>query len=331
MSTPAPEYNVTGIDYSRRDHLRSDAPPLIDVHAHVTRTPDGGLDQAGLMLDVARSFGVVRIYSMCPPEDILPLRERFGAMLGFNGSITRKADDPDDAPAQLLDRFLEQGIEILKFWAAPRGRDRGLIVDAPWRIDAAHRARAAGVRTVLVHVGDPDRWFRTVYTDAAKFGTKPAQYVGLRRMLEEFPDLTWIAAHMGGDPEHPDHLEALLERYPNLHFDTSATKWQVREVSARSNAVRSLICRWPDRFLFGSDLVTRPNLERDHYVSRYWCQRTLWESSWEGQSPIDDPDYERTENGPTTPRTRGLDLPADVLRKVYRENASRLLPGCAGG
>ena len=28
-----------------------------------------------------------------------------------------------------------------------------------------------------------------------------------------------------------------------------------------------------------------------HYVSRYWTQRTLWESDWEGRSPIADPDY----------------------------------------
>ena len=39
---------------------------------------------------------------------------------------------------------------------------RGLFVDAPWRIEAARRARAAGVRVVMVHVGDPDAWFRTV-------------------------------------------------------------------------------------------------------------------------------------------------------------------------
>ena len=53
--------------------------------------------------------------------------------------------------------------------------------------------------------------------------------------------MIWIGAHMGGDPEHPDHLEALLEKYPHLHLDTSATKWQVREVSPRAAAHRELI------------------------------------------------------------------------------------------
>jgi hypothetical protein len=288
--------------------------------------PGASIEQAETMLAVAEEFGIVRTYSMCFPDDIPPLRERFGPRLGFNGSIAKKkADDPDDEAYRLLDRFLELGVEMIKFWSAPRGRERGLFVDAPWRIEAARRARAAGVRIIMVHVADPDAWFRTTYADAAKFGTKADQYVGLERMLELFPDMTWIGAHMGGDPEHPDHLQALLERYPHYHIDTSATKWQVREVSARTAATRALICRFPDRFLFGSDLVTRHGLPREHYVSRYWAQRTLWESAWEGRSPIADADYVHAEGEPATPRLHGLHLPAEVLEQVYYGNARRLL------
>jgi hypothetical protein len=66
-------------------------------------------------------------------------------------------------------------------------------------------------------------------------------------------------------------------------------------------------------------------LPRDHYHSRYWCQRTLWESDWEGRSPIADPDYAHAEGEPATPLLRGLELPPDVLAKVYYGNARRLL------
>jgi hypothetical protein len=287
--------------------------------------PGASIQQAETMLEVAAEFGITRTYTMCLPDDIPPLRERFGDTLGFNGSITKKLEEPDDVAYRLLDRFLELGVSIIKFWSAPRGRERGLFVDAPWRIEAARRARAAGVRIAMVHVADPDVWFRGMYADAAKFGTKPEQYVGLERMLQMFPDMTWIGAHMGGDPEHPDHLEVLLERYPNFYLDTSATKWQVREVSPRHDAVRGVICRHPDRFLFGSDLVTRHHLEREHYVSRYWCQRTLWESDWFGRSPIADPDYTHSEGEPATPLLQGLALPQDALEKVYHHNARRLL------
>jgi hypothetical protein len=332
-----PEHNVTGQDFAGRRHLRY-AGPLIDVHAHVMRTrPAESKDEsawsiapAETMLETAADFGVAQIYTMCPPEDIPALRQRFGDQLRFNGPISKKAlDSPNDEAYRLLDQFLKQGVDVIKFWAAPRGRERGLFVDAPWRIEAARRARAAGVRVVMVHVGDPDAWFRTVYADAAKYGTKRDQYAGLERMLELFPDMTWIAAHMGGDPEHPDHLEELLDRYSHLYLDTSATKWQVREVSAQRDAIRALVLHKPDRFLFGSDLVTRHGLPREHYVSRYWAQRTLWESAWEGRSPIADPDYKPTVDGPTATPLLGLDLPNAVLDQVYHRNALKILPGAA--
>jgi hypothetical protein len=177
----------------------------------------------------------------------------------------------------------------------------------------------------MVHVGDPDVWYRTMYADTSKYGTKAEQYERLERMLQAFPDMTWIGAHMGGDPEHADHLEALLERYPHFYLDTSATKWQVREVSAHREAIRSLVLRYPGRFLFGTDLVTRHHVPPEHYVSRYWCQRTLWESTWEGTSPILDPDYQAPDGGPATPLLRGVGLPKEVLRQVYLTNACSLL------
>ena len=96
-------------------------------------------------------------------------------------------------------------------------------------------------------------------------------------------------------------------------------------MSAHRDAVRALICRYPERFLFGSDLVTRHRLPRDHYVSRYWCHRTLWESNWQGRSPIADADYTAEPGGPSTPMLHGLELPEEVLTEVYHGNASRLL------
>jgi hypothetical protein len=86
-----------------------------------------------------------------------------------------------------------------------------------------------------------------------------------------------------------------------------------------------LITRYPDRFLFGSDLVTRHQLEREHYVSRYWCQRTLWESDWEGPSPIADGDYKPAQGEPPQPTLRGVNLPPATLEQVYYRNAQALL------
>lgn len=333
-----PEHNVTALSYDDRRHFRYDGPALIDIHGHVTMTqpndPLGGfpggagragsIAQAETMLDVAREFGIVRTYTMCPPQDIPPLRERFGSTLGFNGPIHKQPDESNDVAYRLLDQFLEQGVDIIKFWGPPRVWTEGLAIDTPWRIEVVRRARAAGVRVFMVHVSDPDSWFATAYADVIRYGTKEEHYYGLHLLLEMFPDVIWIGAHMGGDPEHPDHLEELLERYPYLYLDTSATKWQVREVSRHREGIRKLVCRYPNRILFGVDLATRHHLVRDHYVSRYWCQRTLWESNWEGPSPIEDHDYLPAQNEPPTPLLRGLGLPLDVLQQMYYGNVVRL-------
>jgi hypothetical protein len=236
-SDPPPDYNITGQDFSRREHFRYSGKPIIDIHAHVTLTNpveraegssgvagNAGLSNAAeIMLEAAAEFGIVRTYSMCPPQDIAPLRVRFGKAIGFNGPISKKPDEPDLAAYRNLELFLQAGIEIVKLWPAPRGRDRGLLLDTSWRIEALKRARSAGIRVVMAHVGDPDVWWTHTYQDVGKYGTKPDQYLPLRKMLALFPEMTWIGAHMGGDPEHPDHLESLLEEFPHLHFDTSAT------------------------------------------------------------------------------------------------------------
>jgi len=334
-----PEHNVTNHDYSRREHFTYTGSPIVDFHAHVTMTsPDekaagpaggwgekGSSDAAALMLDVAKEFNIGLTVSMCPAQDIAPLRARLGDRLLFNAMINKKLEETEDDAYRTLDQFLEAGVKVIKLWSAPRGRERGLVVDAPWRIESLRRAWKAGVKIVMVHVGDPDVWWTHTYQDTAKFGTKESQYVPFVRMMEMFPEFIWIGAHMGGDPEHPEHLEEMLVRFPNFYIDTSATKWQVREVSPRTEAIRGLISRFPTRFLFGSDLVTRHGLTREHYVSRYWCQRTLWESSWSGPSPISDPDFTPTAESGQTPVLRGVGLPADVLRMVYAENGRRLL------
>src|SRR5947209_8446301 len=127
-----PEHNVTGVDYANRRHLRFTG-PIIDLHAHVMLTrpsdPKNGpptgtgsgasVEQAEAMLGVAAEFGIVRTYSMCLPDDIPILRARFGQHIAFNGSIVKKPDEPDDVAYRLLDRFVEWGVEISKFWPPP--------------------------------------------------------------------------------------------------------------------------------------------------------------------------------------------------------------------
>jgi predicted TIM-barrel fold metal-dependent hydrolase len=173
----------------------------------------------------------------------------------------------------------------------------------------------------LVHVADPDCWFERQYSDAARYGTKAAQYEALERTLSALPDLKVQGAHFGGDPEDLDHVRRLMDKYPNYYIDTSATKWIARELSAAPAESRAFVVERADRIVFGSDLVAFGDATPAHYGSRYWVQRWLWEGEGARPSPIPDPCV----SDPEGPTVHGLALPDDVLAKLYTGNARRLL------
>ena len=123
---------------------------------------------------------------------------------------------------------------------------------------------------------------------------------------------------MGGNVEDPAFLQRLFDRHTNLRLDSSATKWIVREVARHPERVREFVERNPDRIVFGSDIVASANFTRfDHFASRYWAHRMMWESDYRGESPIADPDAD-------PPLLAGLSLSPPNQRKLYFENRHEL-------
>ncbi|MDX2132232.1 MAG: hypothetical protein SFY69_09280 [Planctomycetota bacterium] len=349
--------NRFGVDY-RLEAARLPAPPcpIIDVHAHVN-----GAGAAPIWRDVADLFGIRRVHTMVRladaprVRDILGDRVRFIAFPDFRAERRPAMTEGFLADIQAFhDGF---GAKIVKLWNAPRMReffpgaagDDIVPFDSPWRVRHAQLAESLGMG-FMVHVADPDTWFGTRYGDVAMYGAKIDQYRSLRVMLDRFKG-PWIAAHMGGWPEDLAFLSTLLESHPNLYLDTSATKWIVREISLHpAPAAREFFQRWRGRILFGSDVVTtdehlapKPPDPKNHpmadladspaaafdlYASRYWALRTLWETDYDAESPIADPDLAMVNPAQygqmSAPRLRGLSLPADLLRVMYHDAAAAL-------
>ena len=346
--------NLLGFDYQAEAKKFLSLPGIIDVHSHIV-----GGDAARVYLRAARDYGITRTYSMTPWSQIEPVRQVLGDSVHF--IAIPEWSDPDPIRAfgegflQTLEDFYQQGSRVVKFWSAPRGTDIGLRVGQPnlLKIDAPHRIsamkRAAELRmTIMVHVGDPDTWFATKYANAAVYGSKRDQYIGFERVLDMF-DCNWIAAHMGGWPEDLAFLSGMLERHPNLNLDSSATKWIVRELSKHPREqIVEFFTRWRERVLFGSDIVTSNahlvsqvsgNEKADQagseaeaydlYASRYWALRMLLEGSYQGPSPIADPDLAMVEPGKysvtDSPILVGQGLSPHILESMYFANAQRLL------
>jgi len=356
---PAWSANLLGLDYAKEAHAALAKPPvpIYDAHAHIA-----GRRAAAVYAQVCEHFHIAGVSSQtryedaCAVRDILQNRVRFVAIPDYSS--------PDRARAQTTG-FLESirqwrgehNARLVKFWNAPRLRDFAqdlandiAEVDAPWRRKVADEAMKLDY-AFMCHIADPDTWFATKYTDSSRYGTKLDQYQPLKRMLRDYPR-PWLLAHMAGWPEDLDFLDQLLAEHPNAYIDTSATKWMVRELSKHSGQrLRDFLSRWQGRVLFGSDIVTsddhlepethieESNVVRrahaqqasshaeayDLYASRYWAMRTLFETSWSGQSPIADPDLAMVDpvnhNESSSPPLRGIAMAQEQLKTLYADAA----------
>jgi hypothetical protein len=348
--------NRFGLDYAAEAASFPKLPyPIIDVHSHIN-----GVDAGRLYLQAARLYGVGLTYSMSMLEQVPAMREIFGDTIRFIavpnwGGVDKK----HEMGAGFIDRikgFHQAGCRIVKFWAAPRSVDMALKfggdrkdmrLDAPIRVEAMKIASDLGMM-FMTHVADPDTWFATKYADAMIYGSKAEQYEPLERLLDQFKQ-PWIAAHFGGSPESLPFLSGLLDRHPNLYLDTSAAKWIIREISKHPRGeVMTFLTKHQGRIMFGSDIVTMdehltPATDKlemaakassaedawDLYASRYWALRKLWETDYDGESPIADPDLKMVEpsrfDDMSAPILRGVKLPPQLLRSLYHDAAAKLL------
>ena len=328
---PKNDANRLGLDYRREAARLPFVGPIWDVHQHIQ-----DVAAAKLFFEVADLFGVEKVWTMTKLEHVDELQAHYGDRLRFIAvpNFHANRDDPEAFTADWLRRlegFREKGCRIAKIWAAPRGRDfaPGVFeLDSPLRRRGIQRAYELGMM-FMTHVSDPDTWFATKYADSAKYGTKASQYEPLHRLLDQYGDVPWIAAHMGGDPEHLDHLQALLDRHANLYLDTSATKWMVRELSKKPDELRDFARRNAGRLLFGSDIVAdSKDASFDLFASRYWALRTMFETNYASLSPIVDPDLSMVD--PNLPkdsvaRLCGAAIDPATLRTMYKMAAERVL------
>ena len=100
----------------------------------------------------------------------------------------------------------------------------------------------------------------------------------------------------------------MLEDHPNVLIDISA---RTPELGRQPYSARRLFLRFPDRILFGTDLLPEVSMYRLHYrfletADEYFEYPS--HASRQGRWNI-----------------YGVHLPDDVLLKVYRENALKLL------
>lgn len=317
----------------------------VDVHTHLGRwlTPDGGWmerDVGRLLaeMDAANISAMVNLDGRWGGELEANLDrydrahpERFRTFCHVDWRVLGRRSGPEDLAASLR-RSVGAGARGLKVW-----KDLGLRVTVHGRRVLPDDSRLGplwetagqlGV-PVLVHVADPVAFFlpadrHNERIEELRRYPRGAQHPGglaaFQRLLDAFeamvaahPRTAFVAAH-GYHPEDLEHVQSMLDRYPNLHVDVAAVAGQL---GRQPRATRRLFLRHPDRVLFGTDVFPLRPAARAVYFRLLETDDECFDYSDEAVPPCGRwPIY-------------GLDLPATVLELVYRGNAERLLAGHA--
>jgi predicted TIM-barrel fold metal-dependent hydrolase len=317
--------------------------PVIDAHNHLGDDFGGGwihkpvadlldrLDQTNVRMyvDLDGGWGEDILYQHLDHfKNAAP--ERFMVFGGVNWNAW--ADHGDGFPEWAAGRLREQvrrGAQGLKIWKpfglSIRDPQYNLVkIDDP-RLDPIWQTAGELKLPVLIHVADPvaffdpvdetnERWEDLQGNPDWQFTSPPfpsflSLMEGLANMVARNHDTTYIGAHVGCYAENLAWVGALLDRCPNFYVDISA---RLGELSRQPYSSRKFFIQYADRILFGTD--SGPDL--DSYQVHFRYLET--DDEYFNYMPGDVPGMGRW-------YAYGLYLPDDVLKKVYHQNAMRVL------
>lgn len=307
--------------------------PFVDVHCHLwgpMLAPDR-VDEIVRQMD-ALNMAVMVNLSGRSGEDlkrtIAALRGRYPDRFVVFASPSYEGIDDPDFPARVAAQFEEDvrngagGLKIFKNlgMSVRDGQGRRVRVDDP-RLDPLWaKAGELGV-PVLIHTGDPaafwlphdkynERWLELKERPNRKREGEPSFDQLLEEQTNVFrkhPETTFIGAHFLWLAHDLDRLGRYLDEIPNLMVELGAV---IYDPGRQPRHAAAFFARYQDRILMGKDVWAPTEYHTyfrvletaDEYFPYYRKRHAFW-------------------------RLYGLDLPDEILRKVYFENARRILPG----
>ena len=159
------------------------------------------------------------------------------------------------------------------------------------------------------------------------------------RVMAEFPDLTAIVPHWGvafWRPRGPEYQRFLkmLDTYPNLYTDTSFGTREIlvgglEIVSREHDLFRDFFDKYADRTLWGTDMVVTGNREKtEEWIEAVLraCRDVLEKDTYHFYMGAKGSPHADKKANNIYGVFRGLNLPDDILRKVYETNMNKLFP-----
>lgn len=196
---------------------------------------------------------------------------------------------------------------------------------------------------VSIHVADPrafwlpfddknERWKELKdhkpwwFGDAAKYPPRMDLLNALNRVIERHHKTTFVCVHFANNAEELEWVDQALDAHPNMMADLAA---RIPEVGRHEpDKVRKLFIKHQDRIVFATDFQVYDRLilgssgneppptdaDACTFFSKHWRWLETNDRDWPHMTPI---------QGDWTISSIGL--PSEVLRKIYFDNAHRLL------
>jgi predicted TIM-barrel fold metal-dependent hydrolase len=176
---------------------------------------------------------------------------------------------------------------------------------------------------VFIHTADPQEFFQPIdyqnerwlelalYPErrlpASRFPSFEQVMAERDALFRRHPKTTFIAAHLGWHGNDLARLGRMFDQMPNLYAEVGAVLY---EVGRQPRTARAFFIKYQDRILFGKDnyqpdefpYFWRTFETADEYFDYYRDYHAFW-------------------------KLYGLELPDEVLRKLYYQNALRIVPG----
>jgi len=340
-------------DTWRQDHR------IIDLHQHINGTEEHVLrtvrimDRVGLGVGVNLSGGSVTHApgkrSAFEKNQALANRLAPGRIVQYFNLDYTGWDE-----AEFAERAVKQVEEAHRLGAAGlkefkrlglylrNGQGELLKIDDP-KLDGVWRRCGELGLPVSIHVADPrafwlpytaqnERWKELKdhkswwFGDPKQFPTREELVSALERVITRHPQTTFVCVHFANNAEDIDWVERQLDAHPNMNADLAA---RLPELGRHDpDKVRRLFVKHQDRIFFATDFQVYQKLilgssgdeERptDDDAALFYHKEWRWletqDRDWPHMTPIQG-DWNISSIG----------LPPEVLRKIYFDNARRLL------
>jgi predicted TIM-barrel fold metal-dependent hydrolase len=306
--------------------------PFIDVHNHQWIMPIQDLDKLvtemdslnmAVMVNLSGFRGKLLQWSLANVK-----KHQARRFLVFVNLDFEKAGDPEwpqEALAQ-LEQGVKQGAAGLKVYKSLGLTDhdrngKRIPVDDP-RLDPIWDKCAELGIPVLIHSGEPspfwqpkdkynERWLELKqepdrYRPADRFPPFETLLAEQHHMFRKHPKTHYIDAHLGWLGNDLERLGKLLDELPNVSTEMGAV---LAELGRQPRFAREWLIHYQDRVMFGKDTYNQ---------QEYYAYFRVLETADEYF------DYYRKRHAHW--KLYGLDLPDQVLRKIYYKNALALFP-----